>query len=540
MPVTADLDLLNEQIGARVPIISVESPEETRVVDQLFHMTSKKTPYPFQKDKKFFLWDAVDGLMEMGTDGEAYVVDGIIDPVDVLEYIKAYQPPKDGKKGSTWGALFVLRDFHPYMDERTIRALRSCANTIKPTRKTILLVSPGFDIPIELQHDTDVFEFPLPNRLELTELVASSAEQAPRSITVDLDEDGITALVDALQGMTEDAARAAIGRAMVRSRTFSRAIIPLILEFKAAHIRDVGLEYIQNTVTLDQVGGMERLRDAIEIDEVINQPGAREFGVEPSKGVLIFGAPGTGKSLVAKTWASDTAPLFRLDLGALLDSLYGASENNLARALRLAEAVGATLWIDEFDRLFGGSGRQEDGGTTKRLIGKMLNWMQEQDSCMLIATGNDISGIDPALLRAGRFDRVVYVDLPGPRSRADILRIHLEKRQRKPSDFDLTAIAAETRGFGGAELEEGIKRVIRIAWREGQRPITTDDLINEYRQMTPLSVTMRETLNAMRQWAVGRAMPASDDAEEDLEEVEATRPRRAFTSGGSAINQIEA
>jgi SpoVK/Ycf46/Vps4 family AAA+-type ATPase len=531
----ADLSLLNEMIGARVPIISCETREETRAV-RLIHEMTLNGEYPHQAGKKVFMWDVVTGLQDLQADGTLEVIDGYQNPAYLIEYIKGYQPQG---KPSKWGALFLVRDLHPFMDAGVIRALRNCANEIKSTRKTVILISPGFDIPPELAHDTDVFPFPLPDRDELAGLIARSAEQAPKSISISLDADSISDLTDSLVGMTEDSAQGAIGRGMVRKREFSRAIISDVLEQKAAHVRAIGLTFIKEKVDIQDVGGMDRLRRAIEIEQAIYQPGAREFGVESPKGILMFGPPGTGKSYFARAIAASTKPLFQLNLAGMLDSLYGASERNLSQALALAEETDATLWIDEFHHMFGGSGRQEDGGTTKRIIGKLLNWMQEQDSCYVVATANDISGIDPALLRAGRFDAIWFVDLPGPESRADILRIHLEKRRRVPADFDLDVVAAHTRGFGGAELEEIVKRAIRTAWLDQARPITTDDLVREAGSMTPLSVTMREQISNMRAWAQGRAQFASSEGEEDLADVQANRPQARLTQVGG-IGAIEA
>ena len=241
----ADLSILNEIIGARVPIISVETYEELRAIRLIRDMTTGGD-YPFQKDKKVFLWDAVDGLSEM-TDAGLTVVPGMTDPMVMLDHIKTYEPAQV-RKGQAWGALFILRDIHPYMDAALIRGLRNLANAIRPTRKTVLLVSPGFDIPAELHHDCDVFQFPLPDKAELVGLVAQSAKQAPKSIKVDLDESALTAVSDALAGMTEEAGRGAIGRSMVRTRQFSREVIPHILEQKAAHIRGSGLEFINEKV----------------------------------------------------------------------------------------------------------------------------------------------------------------------------------------------------------------------------------------------------------------------------------------------------
>jgi SpoVK/Ycf46/Vps4 family AAA+-type ATPase len=139
----------------------------------------------------------------------------------------------------------------------------------------------------------------------------------------------------------------------------------------------------------------------------------REAGVDSPKGLLMVGTPGTGKSLSAKAIAGGQMPLLRMDVGALMGGLVGQSEGNMRQALKVAEAVApCVLWIDEIEKALGGMGGGEtDGGTTTRVFGTLLTWMQETKSPVyVVATANDVRSLRPELLR--RFDDVMFVDLP--------------------------------------------------------------------------------------------------------------------------------
>ena len=200
----------------------------------------------------------------------------------------------------------------------------------------------------------------------------------------------------------------------------------------------------------------------------------------------------------------------RLDVGRIFGSLVGASEANLRRAIQTAEAVSpCVLWIDEVEKGFAGVQSHSGGGVAARVFGDFLNWLQEKRSpVFVVATANDLTGIPPEFLRSGRFDERFFVGLPGRAQRQQILGIHLKRRNRNPESFDLAALAAESEGFSGAELEQAVVSGLFRAFEAG-RELQTADISAEIRETYPLSRSRAAEIAALTQWAVRNARMAS-------------------------------
>jgi SpoVK/Ycf46/Vps4 family AAA+-type ATPase len=261
---------------------------------------------------------------------------------------------------------------------------------------------------------------------------------------------------------------------------------------------------------------------------------ARRFGLPEPKGLLLLGVQGAGKSLLAKAVASQwQLPLLRLDLGRIFSELVGSSEQNIRTALRLAESVApCVLWLDEIEKgLAGATGSgSSDAGTSARVFGSLLTWMQEKNSpVFVIGTANDISALPPEVLRKGRFDEIFFVDLPQPQERREIFAIHLARRGRDPLEFDLNKLALAAEGFSGAEIEQVIIDALYDAF-EDSRDLTNEDLLRNMNQTIPLSQTMESKITALRQWARNHARPASDPPQ-----PQPLRPIR----GNGGIRQME-
>ncbi|MBI5528418.1 MAG: AAA family ATPase [Deltaproteobacteria bacterium] len=246
------------------------------------------------------------------------------------------------------------------------------------------------------------------------------------------------------------------------------------------------------------------------------QPAAADFGLPAPKGVLLLGVPGCGKSLTAKAVAHAwQMPLLRLDLGRIFSGLLGSSEENMRKAIKVAEGVApAVLWVDEIEKGLGGSlGGTSDGGTGSRVFGTLLTWMQEKAArVFVVATANRIEILPPELLRRGRFDEIFFVDLPGAAAREEIARIHLSRRGRNAATFDLARLAETTDGFSGAELEHCVVEGLFHAF-DNDRDLTTEDLLSVARDTIPLSITSSEELQRSRAWASTRARNAEQGAQ---------------------------
>jgi SpoVK/Ycf46/Vps4 family AAA+-type ATPase len=167
------------------------------------------------------------------------------------------------------------------------------------------------------------------------------------------------------------------------------------------------------------------------------------------------------------------------------------------------------LWIDEIEKGFASAASQStDGGLSKRLFGTLLTWMQEhQAPVFVIATANDIEALPPELLRKGRFDEIFFVDLPGERVRKEIFGIHLKKRRRDPGQFDLEALAKASKGRSGSEIEQAVVSALHEAY-SAKTELDTDRILVALKASPPLSVTMAESVQYLRDWAKGRCVPA--------------------------------
>jgi len=226
----------------------------------------------------------------------------------------------------------------------------------------------------------------------------------------------------------------------------------------------------------------------------------------------VLGVPGTGKSLTAKaTAAAFGLPLLKLDAGRIFGSLVGQSEANLRTAIQTAEAVApCVLWIDELEKAFGGagSGGSTDGGTSSRVFGTMLNWLQDKTApVFVVATANDASRLPPELLRKGRWDECWFVDLPDTRERAAIWEIVVAKYGRDPSVIEIGALARASDRHTGAEIEAAYVEALHRAFTEDREP-TELDLGEVLATSVPLATTMAEPIERLRKWASGRARGA--------------------------------
>jgi len=335
-------------------------------------------------------------------------------------------------------------------------------------------------------------------------------------------------VVEAALGLTANEIRSVLSKSLVRTRDFD---IDTVLAEKKHIIRKSGiLEFFESHEDWNDVGGLEILKDWLRKRQLAFSHRARDFGLPIPRGILLLGVPGCGKSLTAKAvsglWQM---PLLRLDVGKVFSSLVGSSEENMRRAIHTAEAVApCILWLDELEKGFSGtkSSGDSDAGTTSRVFASFITWLQEKQSqVFVIATANDVTMLPPELLRKGRFDEIFFVDLPTPHERADILKIQIAKLnrrsavQRKWEDFDIDRIVAGMQGYSGSEIEQVIVSALYDAFYSKEE-LSTDRVLRSSSEMIPLSYTMKENIDAMREWATSRARRASALADQHDEEVD--------------------
>lgn len=480
---------LSLRLQARSCLILVVSREEERVANLLAEAC-------LEVNAGLVQWDVAGGFTtRMGPGLEANAPD----PRKALEAIKASRQVKR--------AVF-LPDFHDlWTNPQLKRMLKSLAHDLRQGRTTLVVTLPSRAIPEELVDEAVVLELPPPDRDELDKLLTAITS----GCRVELTPLGRDKLLTAALGLTMAQARRVFAKAIVNDGVLDDRDIELVQQEKRQIIRESGaLEFLPPLADAAWVGGLDVLKDWLRLRERAFTAEAREYGLPAPKGVALVGIPGTGKSLTAKMVAALwKVPLLRLDVGALFGGLMGQSEERTRQALALAETVApCVLWIDEIEKAT--QANELGTGTTQRVIGTILTWMQEKTApCFVVATANDVSKIPAELMRRGRFDELFFLDLPTHGERRQIFSVHLQQRHRLSADYDLERLAAASQGLVGAELEQAIIEAMYTAFHQ-DREFTTDDIVRALERLVPLSVSCRETVEYLRGWLQeGRAQSAS-------------------------------
>jgi hypothetical protein len=372
-------------------------------------------------------------------------------------------------------AIYVFKDFHPFLTRShfaVTRRLKEIALHLKNSFKTVILVGPLLEIPGELEKEVTVLNFPLPSREDLSGLLDRIVTEVRsyKQVAIEMDDAGRDRLLQAALGLTLGEAENVFARIIVQDQRLSGDQVGAVFAQKQQIIRKSGLlEYCPAEETFAHVGGMAMLKEWLHKRSVAFTQDARAFGLAAPKGILLLGVQGCGKSLCAKAVSSLwQLPLLRFDMGRMFGSLVGSSEENVRRAIAVAESIApAILWVDEIDKAFAGAQHSggSDGGTAARVFGTFLTWLSEKSApVFVVATANDISQLPPELLRKGRFDEIFFVDLPSAAERAEVFRIHLARRGREPGQFDLAALVEGSHEFSGAEIEEAINSALYDAF----------------------------------------------------------------------------
>ncbi len=490
MSFTTEIDL---NLRSKATLIVVVSPEEERILESLKTLCQNT-------GRACIAWDIAEGFQRVT--GE-HLPAGGRDPLTALEQIEKFDSPDP--------MVYVLRDFNSFWDNPTVkRKLRTLSETLKFTKKSIIITAAAAVLPLELLDETVIVDFPLPNVDEL-ETVLNRLQLTP-GVVIKLSDGGKEKLLQAALGLTAAQARRVFAKAVVRNGYLSEGDIDFVNEEKKQIIREIeALEYTDHDETAENVGGLGELKKWLDSREKAFSSEAREYGLPAPKGIALIGIPGTGKSLTAKMIGSLWhLPILRLDVGALFGSLVGESEERVRRALSLVELIApCVLWIDELEKALAHGGL--DAGTSTRVFGSILTWMQEKKTpVFVVATANDISSLPPELLRRGRFDEIFFLDLPTEAERREIFGVHILIRRRLPEAFDLDRLAAASAGYVGAEIEQAVIDAMYIAFNDQQREFTTADILDALRQQVPISVSQRENIERLRSWLrEGRAQSAS-------------------------------
>lgn len=510
---------LKYMLDANYPLIYLASPEYGRIIQKVRSIA-------YRKGYTFSTWDIVDGLQIHTKVDNTNKLDKVEkhpnngetkNPDSFLEFLlKGNNENQEAKE------VFIIEDAHKqFRDEKFIVQLRKLTQYFKVLNKHLLLLSPFFKLPIELEKYVTILNMPLPDKSDL--------EKRLKVITKDetINEDLKNLILDAGAGLTDVEADLAFRLAKEKVGLNSKDAIRIIASEKEQIIKKSGiLDYYHTTENLDSsVGGLDSLKVWLKQRSKAFERKAKAFGLKEPKGMLLLGVPGTGKSLTAKAIATEwNQPLLKLDIGKVFQSEVGSSENNIRNAIMTAEAIApCVLWIDEIEKGLSTGGGEKDGGTNSRVFSTILTWMQEKTKpVFVVATANNISNLPPELLRKGRFDEIFFLDLPTKKERKNIFEIHLKKNnQLNITDFD--PIIDKSKYFNGAEIEETVKEAMFKAYIENNEEpaIKLSHLIESAKAIVPLAITMKNKIDGLRDWAATRARPASSDTDkEDLKKDE--------------------
>ncbi|RXZ84845.1 AAA family ATPase [Paenibacillaceae bacterium] len=542
--------LLSNLMRARFPHLYIPTWEEERALSVIRSVSANEGL--IKTVRKVFTWSLTNGMAEDGKKGS----EESKAPLKCLEFIESYDQP----------AVFVLKDFHIYFggagrqaELQVIRKIRDLVPALKqsPNPKNVIIVSPIMMLPTELQKELTIVDFDLPSFGEIKSVLEEMIDANQRSgrIVIDLSQEEKERLAKAALGLTLHEAENAFARAMVEDGRLDASDVEVILEEKRQIIKKSEiLEFIKSDLKIEDVGGLENLKRWLLKRNKSWLDSAAEYGLPAPKGALITGVPGCGKSLIAKAISAMWhLPLLRLDLGQIFSGIVGSSEENMRKAIKTVEAVSPViLWIDEIEKGFSGLSSGGDGGTSNRIFGTFLTWMQEKTKAVfVIATANNIHALPPEMMRKGRFDEIFFVDLPTKKERVEIFRVHLHKRLKNPrvigdfalSEENINLLAELTEGYVGAEVEQIVVTALFEAFSE-ERSIRLDDFQKAIQTTVPLSITQAEQIQRIREWANVRAVAATprEDRMEYKQEIAAAKAPEPededvrFARGGRAVD----
>lgn len=503
-------------VNAGFPYIYIPSYEEERITNTIKNTLRNKEL--IKNDRKLYVWTQTDGLISDETK-----IRDTSNPINAVESVAK----------SNEDAIYIFKDFHIYFggdrnarpDYAVIRKLRDIIPNLKSSRKTIVFISSKLVIPCDMEKEISILDFSLPTETEikslLNELISGLTPE-----NVKLTEDEKTLLSRSALGLTMQEAENAFCRAIVNLKGLDINALSIIHEEKNQVVKKTGvLEFVKSDLDINDIGGLENLKKWLIRRNNSWSEKAKQYNLPAPKGVLITGIPGCGKSLTAKAMSAIWGlPLLKLDMGKIFGGIVGSSEENMRKAIATAEAIAPSiLWVDEIEKGFSGLKSGGDSGTSARVFGTFLTWMQEKTApVFVIATANDISSLPPELLRKGRFDEIFFVDLPTVKEREKIFSVHLKKRMKNSninhelevSDTVCNELANASVGYVGAEIEQIVIAAMYEAFY-ADRGLRKEDVLKAIKETVPLSSTQREQILSLREWAKERAVLAT--AVEDRE-----------------------
>lgn len=505
---------LKTYIKARYPLILIETDEEDRLLDDLKKLSA---------EIKYNLTTWSKGCY---LESETYNIDD-------NDFNYAYSAIEKCDSLSETGNpfLFVFKGVNINDESRLLKEIAVSIRTDNKYCCNYIFIAPSFEnINRTISSEAAILDYPLLDKQEIKEKISETLQNWKQTykekVKIELTDKLIETLANASLGLTSIAIDNCLAKSLVKYKgVINQDCAKSILLEKKQIIRKSGiLEYIENNLSLKDVGGLEVLKKWLELRGESFSDEAKSFGLNPPKGVLLVGIPGCGKSLTAKCIASSwNIPLLRFDIGKVFSKWIGESEENIRDALNIAETISpCVLWIDEIEK--GLQQADDDGGTTRRIFATILSWMQDRIAPVFVfATANDIRSLPSEFLRKGRFDEIFFVDLPNYEERKKILEIHLKNTQRDLKNFDIEKLAQlsgeENLGtnirLAGAEIEAWVKDSLLEAYSrkisgDKKADLSMNDLEKVIKRIVPMAKMRAKDFENMRNWAKENAVNASD------------------------------
>lgn len=475
-------------------LLHVSTFEKDRVIGEIVAIAEKI-------ERKVHIWSIAYGW----TDTKGISVGGKDQKLPVEDHLEII--PEFGE-----GVICILKDFAPYLHHQTypgydvvISLLDELRKIVSGSEQTIVFVGHDFDIPKALVHDITRLDFDLPDNEAIRERIDFVCRGVEREdgTQFKLDEQIAPKVVDACRGMTSSEVADSVALVLRKHKGLDEDALKSLRWEKASIIRSSGLlTYIEPPVGgLENVGGYDALKQHILLDKPCFTDEAKRFGINPPKGFLAAGIPGCGKTLLANSIASELdMPLVSMNVGQLMNKFVGESESNMRSAIKMIESISpCVVLLDEIEKSFGGNS-DLDGGSSRRIFGSFLSWMNDRESSVyIIATANRVQALPIEFTRTGRFDVIFGLDLPYVEERKEIFSIHLKKKNRQPAKFDLTTLSKSSSGYTGSDIEQCVSLGLKIAFGEHQE-LQTQHLQKAISETIPLSKTNKKQIEEIRQW----------------------------------------
>jgi len=461
------------------------------------------------QNKRLFYFNTIDYLREIDFENKEFkdiedreTIANIFENIEgnsIYIFEETHEDFTIGDKGDILRYKFALREF-------------------KKKKSNLILFSSVLHIPKELEKELMIVDMPLPTLNDFEKLFKSLAKEFNISSNIDI------SILKSLFGLTIEEATNAISKAIAQNGKLTIDEIDILISQKEQIIKKSGhLEYFHPKDSMNSIGGLDNLKEWLNTRKKVFLTNAKRYKLKAPKGIMLLGIPGTGKSLSAKAVSNSwKMPLLRLDFGKVFGGIVGESESNIREAIKIAESLSpCVLWIDEIEKGLSGLKSNGDSGTSARVFGTFLTWMQEKKSeVFVLATANDISALPKELLRKGRFDEIFFVDLPTKQEREEIIKIHLKNVDQEEKNLNIDKLAQISQGFSGAELEEVVNEALFNIFdaESNSKPILkTKDLIEVIENFYPLSKTLDiKELEKIRKIAKTRYKPASKHEPESL------------------------